>query len=165
MLLAWVALAASATHYGLDAAQGALYVRVAKDTGTVASALAHDHVVVASGWKGRVAWGEGVCSVDLEVPVRSLVVDDPTWRARLGIDQSVSERQRRQIHASMLGEGQLHADAFPQGGQLRATGRFTIRATEFGFEPYSAFLGAVKNLDEMEVVVDVVGVPERPPSP
>lgn len=201
MLLVLAALAASPTVYRLDPAQGALYVLVSKDPATVGSALAHDHVVVASGWNGRVAWGDGACSVGIEVPVRSLVVDAPTWRTRLGLEKAVSERQRGQVRASMLDEGQLHADAHPaitfqsetcvpagefvsvqgnltlrgvtrpvtvpmkvtaEGGRLHATGRFTIKATDFGFEPYSAFLGAVKNRDEMELVVDVVGTSRAP---
>lgn len=43
------------------------------------------------------------------------------------------------------------------GKTLKASGTFTARATEFGFEPFSALLGALKNKDEMKFTVDVVG--------
>lgn len=43
------------------------------------------------------------------------------------------------------------------GQSFAATGRFEIQATQFGFEPYSAALGAFKNLDDMRIVVKVVG--------
>jgi polyisoprenoid-binding protein YceI len=188
-----LAALASAATYRLDPAEGALYVLVTREPGTLASGLAHDHVVAASGWSGRVEWGDGACAVTVEVPVASLVVDDPAWRARAGLEKTVSERQRAQVRASMLAEGQLYAEAHPtirfaadrcdaarvdgdltlrgvttrvsvpltvtaDAGRIHATGRFPIRATQFGFAPYSAFLGAVKNRDEMTVVVDVVGV-------
>jgi polyisoprenoid-binding protein YceI len=197
LLIAMVALAATPTSYRLDPAASALYVRVDKDPGTVASGLAHDHVVVATGWSGTASFGEGgACTVAVEVPVESLVVDDPAFRARVGLEDGPSERQRAQIRDSMLGQDQLAADANPRiafradrcdpsgdtvsvhgeltlrgvtrpvvvpmrvsvdGGRMHATGGFTIRATDFGFEPYSAFLGAVKNRDEMRIEADLVG--------
>lgn len=46
---------------------------------------------------------------------------------------------------------------------LRAKGTFTARATDFGFQPYSAFLGAVRNRDEMTFTLDVVGRLLTPP--
>ncbi len=41
-----------------------------------------------------------------------------------------------------------------------AAGTFTARATDFGFEPYSALLGALRNRDEMTFTVDVRGAPQ-----
>jgi hypothetical protein len=46
----------------------------------------------------------------------------------------------------------------PAGLASGARGTFRARATDFGFKPYSNF-GVLKNEDEMEFVVDVVGVP------
>ena len=37
--------------------------------------------------------------------------------------------------------------------------QFEAKATDFGFKPFSNF-GVLKNEDEMEFVVDVVGVPD-----
>ena len=40
---------------------------------------------------------------------------------------------------------------------LMLSGALTIRATEFGFEPYSAMMGAVKNRDDMRLTVTLIG--------
>lgn len=40
-----------------------------------------------------------------------------------------------------------------------ASGSLPIKATEFGFQPFSALLGALKNKDEMTLVVNLVGKP------
>jgi polyisoprenoid-binding protein YceI len=42
-----------------------------------------------------------------------------------------------------------------------ASGVFRAKATDFGFKPYSAPFGFLKNRDEMKFVVDVVGTPAR----
>ena len=44
-----------------------------------------------------------------------------------------------------------------RGGQLYISGELDITATQFGFEPYSAYAGAVRNMDEMTIVLDLVG--------
>ncbi|MDP2313897.1 MAG: YceI family protein [Pseudomonadota bacterium] len=43
------------------------------------------------------------------------------------------------------------------GAALSASGTFSAKATDFGFEPYSALLGALKNKNEMKFTVDVKG--------
>ena len=40
-----------------------------------------------------------------------------------------------------------------------AAGTFTARATDFGFSPFTALLGALKNKDEMTFTLDVKGSP------
>jgi polyisoprenoid-binding protein YceI len=40
---------------------------------------------------------------------------------------------------------------------LTATGRFTANATDFGFSPYSAMAGALKNRDQMRFTVKLRG--------
>lgn len=191
-----------ASTWTLDPGASALHVRVNKDPDTVASGLAHDHVVVAAGWSGKVTWGgPNGCAGEVRVPVADLVVDPPEWRAKTGAGDPLTEKQRRQIRGSMLGKDQLHADAHPfiafqatscggtsgrvpvkgkltirgvtreitvpmdvsvEGGRFRARGTFTARATDFGFQPYSAFMGAVRNRDEMTFTVDLVGVGTGP---
>ena len=42
-------------------------------------------------------------------------------------------------------------------GALAATGRFEITHSDFGFKPFTNLLGALRNLDALEVVVDVKG--------
>lgn len=43
------------------------------------------------------------------------------------------------------------------GTTFAASGTFTAKATDFGFAPYSALLGALRNVDEMTFTVDVKG--------
>ena len=43
------------------------------------------------------------------------------------------------------------------GATLTANGTFTAKATDFGFEPYSALLGALKNKNEMKFTLDAKG--------
>ncbi len=50
-------------------------------------------------------------------------------------------------------KGKLTAD----GSSFRITGRLPIKATDFGFEPYSAMFGQLKNRNEMTLVVDLQG--------
>ena len=40
-----------------------------------------------------------------------------------------------------------------------ATGRFEATHAAFGFKPYTNLLGALRNLDQLEFVVDVTGIP------
>lgn len=42
------------------------------------------------------------------------------------------------------------------GAQLRARGTFRAKQTDHGFSPYSAFFGAVRNLDDMTFTLDVL---------
>lgn len=42
---------------------------------------------------------------------------------------------------------------------LRARGVFQAKASDFGFQPYSALLGAFKNLDRMDFTLDLRGRP------
>ncbi len=42
-------------------------------------------------------------------------------------------------------------------GRISAAGSFDIKATDHGFEPFSALFGQLKNLDEMTIVLDVKG--------
>ena len=39
---------------------------------------------------------------------------------------------------------------------LRIKGTFPVKATDYGFEPYSAMFGAVANKDEMKITFDLV---------
>lgn len=44
-------------------------------------------------------------------------------------------------------------------GQMFATGSITVAQRAFGITPYSAFFGAVKVADEVDIVFDLVGLP------
>ena len=42
------------------------------------------------------------------------------------------------------------------GSSLRATGQYTLRQTDFGIKPYSAFLGAIKVKNEVVIKFNIV---------
>lgn len=44
-------------------------------------------------------------------------------------------------------------------GELRVRGSFRFRQSDFGIEPYSALLGAVRNQDEVELAFELVAIP------
>ena len=50
-------------------------------------------------------------------------------------------------------KGKLSAD----GSSFRISGKLPLKATEFGFEPYSAMFGQLKNRNDMTLVVDLQG--------
>lgn len=51
---------------------------------------------------------------------------------------------------------QVEADA----SGFRGRGKLRIKHTQFGFEPYSAMLGAVKNQDRIDLVLELVAKPK-----
>ena len=52
----------------------------------------------------------------------------------------------------------IDLDLTIQNGEAYMQGSFDLTATEFGFSPYSAFGGAFKNLDQMTISFDMVGI-------
>jgi len=44
--------------------------------------------------------------------------------------------------------------------RFRGTGKLRIKHTQFGFEPYSALLGAVKNQDRIDLILELVAKPK-----
>lgn len=44
-----------------------------------------------------------------------------------------------------------------KGGTLKASGGFSLKHSDFGFQPYTAFFGALKNQEELRFTIDVVG--------
>lgn len=81
------------------------------------SVLAHDHVLVADGFAGRITVDRAAsanAALQVTFPVGSLVVDPPEVRAELGLDGDVDEADRAEIKAAMLAEDQLHAEQYPR---------------------------------------------------
>jgi len=65
-------------RYVLDPDKSKLYVQVFKDESTLVAALAHDHVVLATGWQGKVVVDTknlAACVVEVTVPVSGLRAD------------------------------------------------------------------------------------------
>ena len=182
-----------------------LSVQVFKDQSTLASGLAHNHVIRATDWKGELRFDPErprACSFRIVVPVRQLAVDEPRMREQVGFEKSMSADSRRDVRESMLAEDQLDADAYPtveisgkdcrptgksdvyqprltvivrgqstrlrepiaieyKGARLAIEGDFTVRHSDFGIEPYSSFLGAVKNAQPIRFVAIITAKRSR----
>ncbi len=80
------------------------------------SALAHDHVLVAHGLEGQAQVDPadvGHASLRLSVPVAALEVDPAPQREQEGFTSEITAPDRQSLRETMLGPGQLHAEAFP----------------------------------------------------
>jgi polyisoprenoid-binding protein YceI len=101
----------------------------------VLKGVSHPHVVRASTVKGKILFDVediSASSVEVTVPVSSLVVDEPRVRSREGM-KPFSEDDRKKVAASMLSEKQLDAQRFPrisfQSARLTRTGERTADVT------------------------------------
>ena len=128
--------------YRVEASQSDLYVVVRKARGRLLSGLSHDHVIVAESFSGEVRWAHespDACSVRIEVPVESLVVDPEAKRRELEFERSLDEGDKKAIRKNMLAKGQLWAErhsavtfegtdcAAREGGVVVVRGALTIR--------------------------------------
>ncbi len=186
-------------RYVLDPDKSKLYVQVFKDESTLVAALAHDHVVLATGWQGKVVVDTknlAACVVEVTVPVSGLRADLPEMRTLVGYKKMLSDSRQKTVGKHMRAKKQLDANNFPQitfrsqscsgtkkellvNGELtirgkskavtiplqiyhgdnsiRAKGTFTAQHSDFGFSPYSAFFGTVKNRQEILFMINAVG--------
>lgn len=113
--LAAVPVSVTASEYTIDSDTSVLAVRLFK--AGLASAFAHDHVIHAADIEGRVTWDPsdpGGARVDIEVDARSLVVDDPSMRARYEVGDALDDDTRADIRETMESEKQLDVDRFPR---------------------------------------------------
>lgn len=183
--------------YTLDAKKSSFVVQVFK--AGAASALAHDHVIHATGMYGTVvldAADKTLAAVDITVPTKSLVNDDPVMRKRFGLEGELTEKDRAAILANMRHPDQLDIEVHPtitfkstsvqagastamtlngtitirgkskaitmpvdvslKGNTIDGKGTIRLKTSDFGIEPYSAFLGAVKNQDQIILHVRLV---------
>lgn len=103
--------------YDLQSDSGRLYVLVRYKRGTLGSGLAHDHVVVASGWSGEVTWDAdnlAACRVSIDVPVSGLVVDPGSARSWEGLEGSTPDDDKETIRSNFRGDRQLDMENHPQ---------------------------------------------------
>jgi polyisoprenoid-binding protein YceI len=189
---------AAAARYEIDHARSEIVAKVFKSG--PASAFAHDHVVRATRWQATLDLSSDpvALSADVRVDATGLAVDEPEVRARYDLADTLSDDDRAQVRASMLGADQLDVAAFPEmrfvvtrleraedgfrivgeltvhgvtrhvarslsitpdGDAFVARGQVRIRQSDFGIQPYSAFLGAVRTQNEVEIVFALVAVP------
>lgn len=113
--------AAAAGHRVYDLIPGSSTLRVFVYRAGALARFGHDHVVVASDFRGAVAWPSqepGKARLDLVVPVGALKVDPPAVRRALG-GAFASELDRDAVEGTrenMLGAQVLDAERFPRVG-------------------------------------------------
>lgn len=198
--------AAQATTYDLSADSGRLYVVVRAKRGGLLSGLGHDHVVVASRFRGEMTWDPSdpsACDVQLSFPASALVVDPGSARSWAELDGETSDGDKAKIRDNLLGRRQLEADRFStvsyqstgcelqgdlvavQGGltlhgvthtvtvpmrirpgedSITASGQFDATHADFGMEPFSAMMGALRNDEGLSFFVDVRGTARPSPA-
>jgi polyisoprenoid-binding protein YceI len=128
IVLSFVALFGVAGAGQLEPIDAETVLAIVTHRGGVASGLAHDHFVVATGYDLRVTFDRSApekTTFELDVPVERLAVDDPAlqekWFPRirdLGVladpFESVPDKKRAKIRRTMLGRKQLDAEQFPR---------------------------------------------------
>jgi polyisoprenoid-binding protein YceI len=120
LALAWLAAgaapaAAQARSYTIDGHASSLQVLLRRKG--VLSGLAHDHVLVADGFAGRVSVDPAELSrsaLQVTIPVASLQVDPPAARQAAGLEGTLDEADRAEVRANMLAPDQLDAARAPR---------------------------------------------------
>jgi polyisoprenoid-binding protein YceI len=186
-----VASVAVAGTYPLDPKRSELVVKTQKEG--FASALAHNHVVLATEVTGELTWDPAdpdATKVWVTVPVKSLVVDKFEIRKRHGQPTEISASDQQKVTAAMLGEDQLDVKKFPtvsfvstgmakgvlsgkltlhgvtrevkvpvkiaeKDGKPVGTASFKLLVSDYKIKPYSTAFGAIRNKDEVELVLEL----------
>lgn len=106
LLLAALAMAArEKTAYSIDGGHSKLEIHVGKEGAF--KAFSHDHLIAAKEISGEAQFDAQkieASSVRLQIPTKSLTVVDP----------GESEKDRKDVQATMLGEKVLDVDKFPE---------------------------------------------------
>ncbi len=87
-------------QYVLDPNKSKLYVQGFKDNSTLTAALAHDHMVLAMGWQGKVLVDTeklAACAVKVTVPVSGLRADLPKMRTLVGYKKMLSDSRQNTV--------------------------------------------------------------------
>lgn len=190
-----------ATAFRVEPSQSSLVAEIFRE-GT-ASVFAHDHVVEATSFSGRITYEPAVpeaSSISVQVNAATLKVDSPETRRQFHSRGEPTTADVSDIERNMKGEGQLHVAKFPlitfvstsinsegdgqywvtghltirgvtktvrfpanvvmEGHTLRATATLEFTQSAFGYRPYSALLGTIKNKDTVVLHIDLVAIPE-----
>ncbi|MGF1510857.1 MAG: YceI family protein [Myxococcota bacterium] len=196
-LMMMTSISAGPTHYRVVPEQSDVFVEL-KPAKTILSGLSHRHVIVAENFSGQVKFDPDdpeACRVDIQVPVKDLVVDPEPKRKALGFEKKLSDGDKDEIRKNMLKKNQLWADKYEtvrfesvscvevEPERFRIRGALTVRGVQadlelpiqvqfdpeglrartvfvqvhedFGFKPYSAALGALKNDERIRFHVDI----------
>jgi polyisoprenoid-binding protein YceI len=197
---ALVSVAGAAT-FRVEPSKSSLVAEIFRDG--AASRFAHDHVVQATNFSGRIIFEPAVpeaSSISIQVNTATLRVDSPETRRQFRSRGEPTTADVSAIEHNMKAEGQLYVAKFPlmtflsttitseRDGQYWVTGHLTIRGvtklvrfpanvvmegqmlrgtatlefaqSAFGYGPYSALLGAIRNKDAVVLHIDLVAIPE-----
>jgi len=112
------------------------YARVYRNSASVLSSLSHDHVIRAGAFTASIrfdASAPGRCAATLRIPVKSLLVDEPSMRRRVGLSTPLDASDRKSVRQHMLAEDQLDAEHHPEiqvvvGGCVESATRGSYQA-------------------------------------
>jgi len=173
---------ADAGTFQVEPSKSALVAQIFRDG--MASRIAHDRVVQATSFSGRIIYDPAVpsaSSISVEVNAASLKVDAPEIRRQFHLSGLYVAKFPRITFTSTSitsdGHGQLLVSGhltirgvnrvvrFPakvvmEGPTLQGTATLEFSQSAFGYRPYNALLGAIKNKDAMVLHVDLVAIPE-----
>jgi polyisoprenoid-binding protein YceI len=93
------------------------YARVYRNSASVLSSLSHDHVIRAGAFTASIRFdpsAPGRCAATLRIPVKSLQVDEPSMRRRVGLSTPLDDSDRKSVRQRMLAEDQLDAEHHPE---------------------------------------------------
>jgi polyisoprenoid-binding protein YceI len=105
----------TARAFNIDPASSSLTIQVFRNG--VLAILAHDHILAADGIAGRVLYDAASVqrsSLQLSVPVASLIVDDPEHRKRAGLDGTISQSNISSIRDIIMSADYLDEPIFPR---------------------------------------------------
>lgn len=114
LVVALSPLTAGAAEFSVDSARSELVVRLFK--GGLAAAMAHNHVIRATDFEGRVIWNPeqpDSSAVEIHVYASSLVVDEAFLREKFGLEKKVPEDKLRKVQATMESPEQLDVRQYP----------------------------------------------------
>ena len=192
---------AGAATFKVEPSKSSLVVEIFRDG--AASRFAHDHVVQASHFSGRIIFEPavpGASSISIQVDAATLKVDSPETRRQFHSRGEPTTADVSAIDHNMKAEGQLYVAKFPlitfrsttitsekdgqywvigdltirgvaklvrfpanvvlEGHMLRGTATLEFAQSAFGYGPYSALLGAIRNKDAVVLHIDLVAIQE-----
>ncbi|MFT5681539.1 MAG: polyisoprenoid-binding protein YceI [Myxococcota bacterium] len=121
-------------------------------------------LVVDERWMRRVAGLEGELSDTVRDSVRKNMLgsDQLDAKAHPTMRFTSTHCTASSIEGDLTIHGVTQHIAMPArisatSGGFSLTGRADIRATDYGFEPFTAMMGAMKNQDEMQLTVTLIG--------
>ena len=163
--------------YRVDSQRSRVFMRTGRD-GPM-KAAGHDHVIASVDVEGLVLVGADpeTSRADLRLPLQQLVVDDPAYRERFGMEpdlpESAIEGTTRNMQDKVLESSRfpwvtasvrvlsLHDYRVPaelkfDPDALTVSGSMTVSHADFGLTPYSAAGGLLRVAEDIEVVFEIV---------